>query len=367
MIAVGGEFASSLWNASPPAIVRIVSEIDPGHRIFRWDLDKTYLRTEFDTVRDLLRTAMEPPARKRTVPGAAAILRELRATGPAGVYILSGSPEQMRKRLEQKLLLDGIQWDGFTLKPVLKKLSRGHIRFLRDQVAYKLGALLESRASVEPFTVETLFGDDAEADAFVYSLYAEVIAGRISESSILAVLEASGAYEDDVSRILELAREIPKSEAIHRIFIHLDRVRPADSFVELGSRVCPFYNYLQPALVLVEEDVLDAAAALRVGAAILQERGMSPEALGASFDDLARRNFIGRKTAEALLEARDAELATARVKKAMAELFRDLESKARRLPEAVPAGTSEIDFTSLYGRDHALARAAKARVRRRRR
>jgi hypothetical protein len=344
-----------------------VSRIDPRHRIFRWDLDKTYLRTEFDTVRDLVRTAMESPALKRTVPGAAAILREIRATEPAGVYILSGSPEQMRRRLEQKLLLDGIQWDGFTLKPVLKKLMRGHIRFLRDQVAYKLGALLESRAVVESFTVETLFGDDAEADAFVYSLYAEVVAGRISPDRLTSVLQASGAYEDDVERIIELARDIPKSEAVQRIFIHLDRVRPADSFVELGSRVCPFYNYLQPALVLVEDGVLDAAAALRVGAAILQERGMSPEALGASFDDLARRNFVGKKTAYELLDAREAHLTSARVKKAMAELFRDLELKARRLPDAVPAGTSEIDFASLYGRDHALARAAKARVRRRRR
>ena len=27
----------------------------PGRTIYRWDLDKTYLRTEFDTVRDLLR------------------------------------------------------------------------------------------------------------------------------------------------------------------------------------------------------------------------------------------------------------------------------------------------------------------------
>lgn len=347
--------------------MRYVSRIEPGHRIFRWDLDKTYLRTEFDTVRDLLRTALEPPARKRTVPGAAAILREIRATGPAGVYILSGSPEQMRKRLEQKLLLDGIQWDGFTLKPVVKKLTRGHFRFLKDQVAYKLGALLESRASVDPFTVEILFGDDAEADAFVYSLYAEVVAGRANEEVLLRVLAETGAYEEDVKRILEFARSITRAEAVERIFIHLDRVRPADSFVELGSRVCPFYNYLQPALVLVEDGVFTAQAALRVGAAILQERGMSPEALGASFDDLARRGFVGKKTALALLEARDTDLTSARVKKAMSELFRDLELKLRRLPDAVPSGTSEIDFASLYGRDHALARAAKARVVRRRR
>ena len=51
---------------------------DVAH-IFRWDLDKTYLRTEFDTWIDLMRTAIERPERKRTVPGAAALMRELRA------------------------------------------------------------------------------------------------------------------------------------------------------------------------------------------------------------------------------------------------------------------------------------------------
>src|SRR5437762_8053906 len=36
--------------------------------IARWDLDKTYLRTEFETVRDLVRTALERPDEKRTNP-----------------------------------------------------------------------------------------------------------------------------------------------------------------------------------------------------------------------------------------------------------------------------------------------------------
>src|SRR5690606_10480098 len=80
----------------------------PGRRrlVYRWDLDKTYLRTEFDTVRDLVKTAFESAAQKRTVPGAAALLRELRATEPRGIYIVSGSPEQLRRVLEAKLKLD---------------------------------------------------------------------------------------------------------------------------------------------------------------------------------------------------------------------------------------------------------------------
>ena len=339
----------------------------PRNRIYRWDLDKTYLRTEFDTVRDLVRTALEKPKLKRTVPGAAALLREIRATGPAGVYILSGSPEQMRSRLEQKLTLDGIQWDEFILKPSLRRLLRGQVRFLRDQVSYKLGSLLRSRAKVDPDTTEILFGDDAEADAFVYSFYAAIISGQVKEEEILAVLEKSRAYEDDIELIVESARQIETGEIVERIFIHLDRVRPATSFESFGSRVCPFYNYLQPALVLVQDGVLGADAALRVGGAILQEREMSPEAMGASFDDLVRRGFVGRVAAERLLEASLPDVQAARVRRGVDELLRGVEARLESLPDELPTRRDEIDFPSLYLRDHALARMAKIRATRRRR
>ena len=99
--------------------------MDRRHLVYRWDLDKTYLRTEFDTFRDLLRTFFEPFSRKQTFPGAAPLLREIQATEPASISILSGSPEQMRRVLEAKLRLDGIYWDEFLLKPSLKHLLLG--------------------------------------------------------------------------------------------------------------------------------------------------------------------------------------------------------------------------------------------------
>src|SRR5438046_1002567 len=116
--------------------------------IARWDLDKTYLRTDFDTVRDLVRTAIERPDQKRTVPGAAPLLREL---GRAGVeiHILSGSPEQLRSRLEEKLRLDGARWSSLTLKPNLENLLRLRFRALRGQLGYKLPALLRRRCELE--------------------------------------------------------------------------------------------------------------------------------------------------------------------------------------------------------------------------
>ena len=51
--------------------------VDRKRLVYRWDLDKTYLRTDFDTLKDLWRRAIERPADKRTVPGAAPLLREI--------------------------------------------------------------------------------------------------------------------------------------------------------------------------------------------------------------------------------------------------------------------------------------------------
>src|SRR6516165_210674 len=157
--------------------------------VARWDLDKTYLRTEFDTLRDLVKTALERPDQKLTNPGASTLLREMVRAG-ISVHILSGSPEQMRRRLEDKLRLDGITWDSFTLKPNLQNVLRLRFRAIRDQLGYKLPALLHARSLVDEGAAackETLFGDDAEGDAFVYSLYADYLAGRVSDDTLLEV------------------------------------------------------------------------------------------------------------------------------------------------------------------------------------
>src|SRR4051794_3201004 len=130
--------------------------------IYRWDLDKTYLQTEFDSLRSLFRTAIEGASQKRTVPGAATLLRELRgsvAGGASRICFISGSPRQMRRVLTEKLRLDGIEFDEFILKPNLRNMLTGRFRALREQVGYKLPALLTGRAGVPPAVQEVCFGD----------------------------------------------------------------------------------------------------------------------------------------------------------------------------------------------------------------
>ncbi len=332
--------------------------------LYRWDLDKTYLRTEFDTVRDLIRVALEPAASKQTVPGAGALLRELRATRPGGIFILSGSPEQMRKVLEAKLRLDGIQWDGFTLKPSLAMLLRGRFRFLRDQVGYKLAALLASRAGSTGEFDEVCFGDDAEADAFIYSLYADLCAGRIGSDMLVAVLERARVYPDALPRLVRMAADLPRRDCVRRIFIHLDRMSAPDAFAELGQRVCPFYNYFQPALVLLEDDAIGPDAALRVAAELVISHAFTAEALLASYEDVARRGHAGPRAGERLLEVGE-RLEAARFAAAtpvLADFLARLPAMLPALAEPPPLELLVVDYVALHTRDHARAVAARRRA-----
>jgi len=241
---------------------------------------------------------MERPQEKRTNPGAATLLREMVRSG-VSVHILSGSPEQMRRRLEDKLRLDGIAWDSFTLKPNLQNVLRLRFRAVRDQLGYKLPALLRARVLAQPSETgesahrkETLFGDDAEADAFVYSLYADVCSGHVGTEAIFQIATRGRVYPDVLESLLQYTRDLERREVVERILIHLERQTPPDDFRIFGARVVPFYNYLQAAFVVHEDGRLPADAVLRVGVELVVQHRFDGEALARSYLDLARRGHL---------------------------------------------------------------------------
>src|SRR5262244_2703106 len=274
----------------------------PPRRIYRWDLDKTYLQTEFDTFAQLVRTALQKASEKQAVPGAAALIRELRSQGDTQLCIISGSPTQMRNVLEAKLKLDGVEWDELVLKDNMRNLLRGRFRALRGQVGYKLPVLLESRIRAPVDAEEVLFGDDAEADAFIYSLYADLIAGRVDENVLGQVLEAAQVYPDDRLRIFSAWHAIPRADPVRRIFIHLDRLTPPAYFSRYGPRVVPIFNYFQAALVLLADGELNAAQVARVAVEMVQTAGHNLLTLSNSFQDLVRRGLPIQRVAAPLLQ-----------------------------------------------------------------
>lgn len=298
---------ANLGLVEPPAPPGLAFGAAPPRHVFRWDLDKTYLRTEFDSVRDLVKSAIETAADKQAYPGATSVLRALRHEGHR-ICIVSGSPTQMRQVLGAKLALDGVAYDEFVLKNNLRNLLRGRFRSLRAQIPYKLPAMLASRIGATA-PAETLFGDDAEADAIVYNLYADILAQRVSHDEVQRILAAARAYDDDAARVLDLVARVPKADAVQRIFIHLDRRSPPLGFRKFGPRLVPVFNYFQIALILFGDGVLSARQVLFVALEMLDSKQFELGTLANSMQDLMRRGRLARAVASQLVA--EAEIAAA--------------------------------------------------------
>ncbi len=332
----------------------------PPRRIYRWDLDKTYLRTDFDTFRQLVTTALQKAHEKVAVPGAAALIRELRAPGDTQLCIISGSPTQMRAVLEEKLQLDGVEFDELVLKDNVRNLLRGRFKAMRGQVGYKLPALLESRLKAPLEAEEVLFGDDAEADAFIYSLYADLLAGRVDERVLRKVLEAAEVYPDDQKRILSTWKKIGPADPVRRIFIHLDRMTPPSYFARYGHRVVPVFNYFQAALVLMGDNHLTAPQVIRVALEMIQTAGYNLLTLSNSFQDLLRRGLPVQRVAHSLAQALDGPEALLQTMRPMPDILRAITKRVAALGTTPPPPPPKVvDYLALI--DDAKPRHSKGR------
>ncbi|MCP3163779.1 phosphatase domain-containing protein [Myxococcus qinghaiensis] len=333
----------------------------PPRRIYRWDLDKTYLQTDFDSLKDLLRTAFQKAHEKVAIPGASALIRELSENGDSRLCIVSGSPKQMRAVLEEKLKLDGVRWDEFVLKDNIGNLLRGRFRALRGQVGYKLPAILESRVKAPAEAEEVLFGDDAEADAFIYSLFADLIAGRVDERVLSQVLEAGGVYPDDAERVRAAWKQIPVADPVRRIFIHLDKLTPPAHFTAYGPRVVPIFNYFQAALVLLADGHLSAPQVLKIAVEMVQTAGHNIITLSNSFQDLLRRGLPLQQAAVALSQALEGPNKLLAAMRPMPDILAAFSKRLVALgTPPPPPPVQAVDYVSLI--HHALPRNHKGRT-----
>ena len=126
------------------------------------DIDKTYLETEFDSLLDIAKVAIQDAADKVTVVGSTPVLIAARwgtaearvATAgsaaeawklaePNHLHFVSSSPPQLRKVLEEKLAGDGLDWSSDSFKNQAYNLRRGRMDLLKHHVGYKSGALLD--------------------------------------------------------------------------------------------------------------------------------------------------------------------------------------------------------------------------------
>ena len=320
--------------------------------VYRWDLDKTYLATDFESVRGLWRAAREAPEEKRNVPGSAELLRELCRRPGAKVVIVSGSPTQMREVLAEKLRLDGIRFDELHLKDSLKHLKRGRFRAIKGQFGYKLPALLQGRIGLGSGARETLFGDDAEVDAIVYSVFADAVSGRMTPVEVSRVMEAAGAYPDGIQRALDALDQLGQSDAVERIFIRLEKAVPPSLFEPLGSRVVPIYSWFQAALVLFSAERVSATTVAEVALRVHEDGGLGRNELGNQFQDIVRRGHVPLEAMRVLFDQVDEHERADGVLQACHRRLSWMGSNVYRPPEA----PIRVDYLKLLEEFHSARR-----------
>ncbi|MGD9764932.1 MAG: hypothetical protein AB7V27_14590 [Candidatus Binatia bacterium] len=281
---------------------------EPERLIYRWDLDKTYLLSEFGTLRELVKIPFQKPEDKIAAPGVIALIRGLRESAIARgaevrVYFISASPPQIGRAIRRKLELDGIEYDGIIFKNQLQRLFRGKFRHLREQIGFKLTELLKARHLEPPAVREYLFGDDWESDPLVYSLYADTLGGRLTPAELGDLLRQLRVDPPLIREAQALAVGLPSAEAVERIFINLERPTPPASLRRFGWRLVPTFNYFQTAACLHAQGVLTDAGAVSVARAMIELSGYTPSQLGNSLDDVVRRGHLPAAHAAAVRDA----------------------------------------------------------------
>ena len=260
------------------------------------DIDRTYLATRFSSMKGMLRIPFERAAQKRDIEGMARLLRELRRgpgrmTRDTPLFFLSASPKQLRPVIERKMGLDGISFDGTTFKDWVGVFGTGRPTRIKEQIGFKLTALLTSRSHMPLGAHEILLGDDLETDPITYGLYADVLAGRIPATDLARVLRRNGVAPSDAEHIERLRRELQPGRGVYRAFIRLERHQDTDDFLEFGPGVIGCRGAFQMAVVHWRMGLVSISGVGRVAAA-LAARKVSPESLGRRMHDLRRRAMI---------------------------------------------------------------------------
>jgi len=270
------------------------------------DIDRTYLNTRFSSLKGLSRIPLEFAVDKRDIAGMVPLLKELRrgpgqASRHTPLYFVSASPPQMRSVIQRKMLMDGIEYDGTTFKDWRGCIRSGRLGRLKEQVGFKLTALMHGRTAWPREVREALLGDDLEKDALAYCLYADIVAGRIPLDDIPRVLTGVGVARPDAWGVRDLKELVADRDTVGRICIRLERNDP-EVFAEFAPHVAACRDALQIALVLHGDGWISDAGLGRV-ADDLAASGWTSEQLAEALGDAASRNLLPAAWARAVGEA----------------------------------------------------------------
>jgi hypothetical protein len=91
---------------------------------------------------------------------------------------------------------------------------------LKEQVAFKLSALLLLFAELPVGARLHLFGDNVEKDPHIYGLFARVVSGVCAGEDLHNKLMAHGVRKQYASNVVALAQTVEKRHCVDGIYIH---------------------------------------------------------------------------------------------------------------------------------------------------
>jgi len=171
------------------------------------DIDKTYLETEFESLLGMAKIAFEKAVDKVTVSGARDIMRSVRwglpyvyqsgsGQDPRPLHFVSSTPHQLRRVLEEKLMMDGLDWTSDTFKNQAYNLRMRRMDQLKQHVAYKSAAILGLVTQAGVRARFYLLGDNAEQDTYIYLGVALACSGLLSRDGYSQYLQIAGVDAD---------------------------------------------------------------------------------------------------------------------------------------------------------------------------
>lgn len=218
------------------AVSMRILDKDSAPIVVRSDVDMTYLFTDFHSLSAMRRLLRLSASERETLKGMErvyALLRDKEGENRPLSFI-SGSPVFFKRVLENKMKIDGVLHDEIVLKPFKKLFSSGTLNpipLIKEQVGYKLHALMRLRQNIPPQSKEVLLGDDTEADPVIYAMYTQLVRKQMTEEEFFSKLE-----QLDVSRYWKrkLKKEWPSFQAslgeqadILVVYIHQTKERSA--------------------------------------------------------------------------------------------------------------------------------------------
>ncbi len=317
------------------------------------DIDKTYLETKFENLRQLIRIPFEAPSEKITVAGASEFLLALRwgrsppdaesqHEYPRGLHFVSSSPPQLRGTLQAKLRLDGLDWNSDTFKNQVYNLRRGRMDLLKHHVAYKSAAILQIVRTLPPESRVIFIGDNAESDSYIYFGISALLTGRLTPAGYATYLTQAGV-DGLLAQDLERFVSEPLTAKVAAVLI---RRAPGYSFAgqpPLNQLIKTFDNFYQAALLLYACDAVDEAALWPLTRRFQNVYGLPTQKQASWLQALKKCQELRQ-------------LPTSTIEQCLAKLGASAQQGLEALPEVSAATT---DFLQQWGETEILAEARR--------